>query len=69
MTRNNSVWSPRPIVPIMSAMFIWAVEPGQALTFDRRATQVASSTADHVRAAKQIAHTEIGDIMKVGGAL
>jgi len=48
-------------------MFIWAVEPGQALTFDRRATQVASSTADHVRAAKQIAHTEIGDIMKVGG--
>ena len=52
----------------MSAMFIGAVELGQALTFDRRATQVASSTADlAARAEKQISHTEIGDIMKVGG--
>jgi hypothetical protein len=48
-------------------MFIGAVELGQALTFDRRATQVASSTADLVRAEKQISHSEIGDIMKVGG--
>ncbi|HEX2337529.1 MAG TPA: TadE/TadG family type IV pilus assembly protein [Hyphomicrobiaceae bacterium] len=56
------------IVPIMSAMFIGAVELSQAITVDRRVTQVASSTADLVaRAEKQISHTEIGDIMKVGG--
>ena len=37
-------------------------------TVDRRVTQVASSTADLVaRAEKQISHSEIGDIMKVGG--
>ena len=34
------------IVPIMSAMFIGAVEVSQAITVDRRVTQVASSTAD-----------------------
>jgi Flp pilus assembly protein TadG len=56
------------IVPIMSAMFIGAVELSQAITVDRRVTQVASSTADLVaRAEKQISHTEIGDITKVGG--
>jgi Flp pilus assembly protein TadG len=56
------------IVPIMSVMFIGAVELSQAITVDRRVTQVASSTADLVaRAEKQISQTEIGDIMKVGG--
>ena len=49
-------------------MFIGAVELSQVITVDRRVTQVASSTADLVaRAEKQISHTEIGDIMKVGG--
>jgi Flp pilus assembly protein TadG len=56
------------IVPIMLAMFIGAVGLGQAITVDRRVTQVANSTADLVaRAQKQISQTEIGDIMKVGG--
>jgi Flp pilus assembly protein TadG len=56
------------IVPIMSVMFIGAVELSQAITVDRRVTQVASSTADLVaRAEKQISQTEIADIMKVGG--
>jgi Flp pilus assembly protein TadG len=56
------------IVPIMMVMFIGAVELSQAITVDRRVTQVASSTADLVaRAEKQIAQTEITDIMKVGG--
>jgi hypothetical protein len=45
----------------------WGGRTRPGLTFDRRATQVASSTADLVRAEKQISHTEIGDIMKVGG--
>jgi Flp pilus assembly protein TadG len=56
------------IVPIMAVMFIGAVELSQAITVDRRVTQVASSSADLVaRAEKQISQTEIGDIMRVGG--
>jgi Flp pilus assembly protein TadG len=56
------------IVPIMSVMFIGAVELSQAITVDRRVSQVASSTADLVaRSEKQISQTEIGDIMRVGG--
>jgi Flp pilus assembly protein TadG len=56
------------IVPFMSIMFIGAVELSQVITVDRRVTQVAASTADLVaRADAQIAQTEIGDIMKVGG--
>lgn len=56
------------IVPIMFVMFIGAVELSQAITVDRRVTQVASSTADLVaRAEKQISQAEISDIMRVGG--
>ena len=56
------------IVPIMGIMFIGAVELSQAITVDRRITQVASSTGDLIaRSEKQISQTEIGDIMKVGG--
>lgn len=58
------------IAPIMGIMFIGAVELSQAITVDRRVTQVASSTADLVaRSEKQIAQSEIQDIMKVGGYL
>ncbi|HWB46699.1 MAG TPA: TadE/TadG family type IV pilus assembly protein [Hyphomicrobiaceae bacterium] len=56
------------IVPIMGLMFIGSVELSQAITIDRRVTQVASSTADLVaRAEKQISQAEITDIMKIGG--
>jgi Flp pilus assembly protein TadG len=56
------------IVPILALMFIGAVELSQAITVDRRITQVASSTGDLIaRSEKQISQTEIGDIMKVGG--
>jgi hypothetical protein len=56
------------IVPIMFFMFVGAVELSQAITVDRRVTQVASSTADLVaRAEKQISQSEIGDILKIGG--
>ena len=58
------------IVPIMVVMFIGAVELSQAITVDRRVTQVASSTADLVaRSEKKISESEIGDIMRVGGYL
>lgn len=56
------------IVPIMSMMFMGAVELSQAITVDRRVTQVANSVADLVaRAESSISQTEIGDIMKIGG--
>ena len=48
-------------------MFVGAVELSQAITVDRRVTQIASSTADLVaRADKTISQTEITDIMRVG---
>lgn len=61
------------IVPIMGVMFIGAVELSQAITVDRRVTQVASSAADLVArftptsgGANGISQTEISDIVKVG---
>jgi Flp pilus assembly protein TadG len=58
------------IVPIMAVMFIGAVELSQAITVDRRVTQVASSTADLVaQAPKQISQAEITDIMKAGSLI
>src|SRR5262245_26617205 len=56
------------VVPIMMVMFIGAVEMSQAITVDRRVTQVASSTADLVaRKETSISNTEITDILRVGG--
>jgi Flp pilus assembly protein TadG len=56
------------IVPILTFMFIGAVELSQAITVDRRVKQVSSSTADLVaRAEKQISQSEITDIMRIGG--
>ena len=55
------------IVPIMAVMFIGAVELSQAITVDRRVTQIASSTADLVAQRRDtISQTEITDIMRVG---
>jgi Flp pilus assembly protein TadG len=55
------------IAPLMAAMFVGAVEMSQAITVDRRVTQIAGSTADLVaRADKTIAQSEIADIMRVG---
>lgn len=56
------------IVPIMCVMFIGAVELSQAITVDRRVTQVASSTADLVaRKESSINNNEITDILRIGG--
>jgi Flp pilus assembly protein TadG len=58
------------IVPIMFVMFIGAVEMSQAVTVDRRVSQVASATADLVaRAESTIKIEEIFDIMKIGSYL
>ena len=55
------------IVPIMFFMFIGAVELSQAITVDRRVTQIASSMADLVaRKETSINQSEMGDITKIG---
>ena len=55
------------VAPLMAAMFVGAVEMSQAITVDRRVTQIAGSTADLVaRADKTISQSEISDIMRVG---
>ncbi len=58
------------IAPVMAAMFVGSVELSQAVTANRRVTQVATSTGDLVaRADKNISDSEIVDIMKVGSYL
>ncbi len=56
------------IAPIVTTLFLGAVEMSQAFTVDRRAMQVATSTADLVaRANASISQSEMTDIMKIGG--
>ena len=66
------------IVPIMAIMFIGAVELSQAITVDRRVSQVASSTADLVArwsppsgsgSTMGIPQSEMTDITRVGGII
>jgi Flp pilus assembly protein TadG len=58
------------IAPIMAALFMGSVELSQAITANRRVTQVGTSTGDLVaRADKNITDSEIIDIMKVGSYL
>lgn len=53
------------IVPLMLMMFMGAVEFSQAITVDRRVSQVAGSTADLIARAKTISTTEMTGIMQV----
>jgi Flp pilus assembly protein TadG len=53
------------IVPIMLMMFIGTVELSQAITVDRRVSQVASSTADLVARQKQMTTTTLDGYMSV----
>ena len=55
------------IVPVMLFMFMGAVELSQAVTVDRRVSQVAATSGDLVaRSETNIQQTEVEDIMKVG---
>jgi Flp pilus assembly protein TadG len=55
------------VAPLMALMFIGAVEMSQAITIDRRVTQIAGSTADLIaRASQRISQSEVADIMRVG---
>jgi Flp pilus assembly protein TadG len=56
------------LAPMMSILFIGAVELSQVIAVNRRVTQIAGSTGDLVaRADTQISQSAITDIMKVGG--
>ena len=50
------------ILPIMFFLFVGAVEFSQAITVDRRVTQVASSSADLVAQAKDLSASEMTNI-------
>jgi Flp pilus assembly protein TadG len=53
------------IVPIMFFMFLGSVEFSQAVTVDRRVTQVASSTADLVARQKTVTTTDLNGYMGI----
>jgi Flp pilus assembly protein TadG len=58
------------ILPIMAVMLIGAVQISDAVTADRRVSQVSSSTGDLIaRIETDIAKSEIEDIAKIGGWL
>lgn len=53
------------IVPIMFFLFIGAVEFSQALTVDRRVTQIASSTADLIARERTITSSQVEGVMTI----
>lgn len=56
------------LAPVISMMFVGAVEMSQAFTADRRAMQISSSVADLVaRTATTITTSDMTDIMRIGG--
>lgn len=57
------------IVPLMFMLFVGAVEFSQAITVDRRVTQIASSTADLVARTKSISSSEVDSIFKISDEL
>ncbi|MEZ5845013.1 MAG: TadE/TadG family type IV pilus assembly protein [Hyphomicrobiaceae bacterium] len=57
------------IVPMMVMLFIGAVEFSQAISADRRVTQVASSTADLVARARSTTKAELEGILDIASKL
>lgn len=57
------------IVPLLLMLLVGTVEFSQALTVDRRVTQIASSTADLVSRNKEISTSEVAGIMQIVGHL
>lgn len=57
------------IVPLMFVLFVGAVEFSQAITVDRRVTQIASSTADLVARTKSISSSEVSAIFQISDEL
>lgn len=53
------------VVPIMFLLFVGSVEFSQAITVDRRVTQVASSTADLVARERSLTTSDVNGIMDI----
>lgn len=53
------------VVPIMFLLFVGSVEFSQAITVDRRVTQVASSTADLVARERKVTQGDLDGIMGI----
>lgn len=53
------------VVPLMVVMFIGTVEFSQAITVDRRVSQVATSTADLIARTKSMTATDMDGVMQV----
>lgn len=53
------------IVPIMFLLFVGSVEFSQAITVDRRVTQVASSTADLIARERSITTSDVDGVMDI----
>jgi Flp pilus assembly protein TadG len=53
------------LVPIMFLLFAGTIEFSQALTVDRRVTQIASSTADLIARQKTITSSEVAGVMEI----
>lgn len=53
------------IVPIMFVLFIGTVEFSQALTVDRRVTQIASSSADLIARQRKTTTDEVNGVMQI----
>lgn len=57
------------IVPIMFMLFVGSIEFSQAITVDRRVTQIASSAADLVAREKSVTTAQITSIMNIVAVL
>jgi Flp pilus assembly protein TadG len=57
------------IVPVMFFLFVGSVEFSQAITVDRRVTQIASSVADLVAREKTLTSSQMSGIMNIVGQL
>jgi len=53
------------LVPILATLLLGTLEFSQALTIDRRVTQIASATADLVAQTDKITTSDFNDIMKI----
>ena len=53
------------ILPILFMLFVGAIEFSQAITVDRRVTQVAHSTADLVTRTDRLCTTDASDMMQI----
>ena len=53
------------VLPLMFLLFVGSVEFSQAITVDRRVTQVASSTADLIAREKSVTTSDVQGVMQI----